>query len=108
MERITVACGDWTCRALVARTFSTRRRGLRPDASLGPIFIPGASVHGLGMRVPLSVVALDRALVVLEVRRLRPGRVMVVRGARWMLELPPGMTLPSGDRLSIVEGCLAV
>lgn len=47
-----------------------------------------SSVHGIGMREPLWAVGLDAEMTVIAVRRLDPGRIVWIRGARWILEMP--------------------
>ena len=80
----------------------SRGRGLigsRPS----PLLIPTDSVHGFHLATELAVVAIDRVGQVLAVRRLRPWRMIRVRRARWMLELPPRHPLPRvGDRLQLL------
>lgn len=84
----------------VARRFFERWRGLR-RSSESALVLPGSSVHGFGMKRPLTLVALDRDLTVLRTGRLEPNRVVWMRGARWIVELPDGTTPPSvGTRLT--------
>ncbi len=108
MDRVELICGNWSVQARVARSFLDRWRGLRPDGSAGPMIIPGASVHGRGMKIELWVMALDRGLVVLSVDRLRPGGLVRTGGAGYMLELLEYPAPGVGDRLSIVSGCLVI
>lgn len=79
---------------LVAETFWERLRGLiarPPDTAM---LVPGRSVHGFGMRRPCQVVAIDRDGVVVSSTILRPGTVVRVPAARWMLELPTSAPPP--------------
>lgn len=89
-------------RVQVASGLLGRGRGLigsRPT----PLLIPTGSVHGFHLATELAVVAIDRAGQVLAVRRLRPWRLIRVRKASWMLELPPRHPLPRvGDRLQLL------
>jgi hypothetical protein len=58
------------------------------------------SVHTMGMRFPIAVAFLDAGYRVLEVRRLRPGRVSVPRRrARHVLECRADEDIRVGDRL---------
>ncbi|HSJ33598.1 MAG TPA: hypothetical protein VLB85_00890 [Acidimicrobiia bacterium] len=85
----------------VASTGPGRLRGLIGHP-LFPLLLATSSVHGFHLSTELTVVALDRAGVVLTVRRLRPWRVIRVRGASWMLELPRRVPGPRvGDRLQL-------
>ncbi len=84
-----------------ATTFLARWRGLRGSGPSAAIVIPGSSVHGFGMDRPLQVVALTRDFVVMSSAVLRPNRLMWVRGARWMIELPADIEPPApGTRLA--------
>jgi hypothetical protein len=59
-----------------------------------------SSVHGFGMRSDLLVVGLDDRFTVISVLVLRPRRVIWLRGARWILEMPPKAAPPPvGSRL---------
>lgn len=84
-----------------ATTFRARWRGLRGSDPGDSIVIPGSSVHGFGMDRPLRVVALTRDFVVMRSAVLRPNRLMWVRGAKWMIELPQDTPAPApGTRLA--------
>lgn len=95
--------GRW--RVFVPQTRRERMRGLRDHPPPGPreamLFPRCRSVQTFGMRRPISVVFLDRALRVIEVRRVRPGRVIWARGrlARHVLECDVGSEIRSGDSL---------
>lgn len=66
------------------------RAGLPPGSGL--VLDPGNAIHTSFMRFPLDVVFLDRGGRVLRtIERMPPWRVSpIVRGARYVLELPPG------------------
>lgn len=90
-----------------AISFWSRWRGVR-GAPLGVgVLISGRSVHGVGLKQSLLVIALDRQDRVLLVGPLNPGRLVSCRGAAWMLELAiSSATLPIGTpllRLPIVR-----
>ncbi|MGF1666517.1 MAG: hypothetical protein ACFCVC_09630 [Acidimicrobiia bacterium] len=60
------------------------------------------SVHGLGLRQGLRLVALDADLVVLAVSVLEPARIVWFRRAVFVLEMPLDHPAPPpGVRLSI-------
>lgn len=92
--------GGWTSPpTLLAETRRDRRRGLRPAAPHG-IIIETRSVHGFGMCHDLTVLGLDGAGVIVDVRTLRPRRIVSMRDATWIVELPPGSPTPlAGVRL---------
>ena len=98
-----VVDGRTVARLTLADTFLTRLRGMLgrtrlPDALL---LIPGNSVHGIGMRVPLDVAVLDRDGWVLWTGVLRPWHATrTVRGGRKVLEAPIG----SFERWGLAEG----
>ena len=57
------------------------------------------SVHTVGMRVSIVVASLDGHLRVVEVRTLRPGRLLLPRpGVRHILECPAEADVRPGDR----------
>lgn len=87
----------------IAQTWTSRFRGLLGRRPLPPALLlrPESSVHGVGMREPLDVAALDRDGVALAVLVLRPGGMTRPRrGAVAMLEAPVG----SFARWELVEG----
>ena len=81
-------------------------RGLRGHPPPGPreamLFRRCRSVQTFGMRGPISVAFLDRAMRVIEVRRCRPGRIVRSRrpGARHALECGVRWEPRIGDRFS--------
>ena len=84
-----------------AEGFWARWRGLRGSSRDSAILLRGSSVHGFGMDRPLTAVALDRHLTVIRCTHLEPNRVVWVRGARWIIELPEAVTPPAvGTRLT--------
>lgn len=70
------------------------------------MLIPGRSVHGVGMREPLTVIGIDPGGRVVGIRRLQPGGVVFMLEARWMLEQSVEYPVP-GHRevLSMVIPC---
>lgn len=88
-----------------AHGFGTRligwlgRRQLDADAALW--LHPCRAVHSIGMRLPIDVVFLDAEGMVLRiVPSLPPGRLVWLRGARSVIELPAG----SARRRGLVPG----
>lgn len=88
--------GRSIARAGMAWSFRTRciglirRRALAADEGL--LLVPGGSIHTLGMRFPIDVVFLDRALRVIGLRpQVAPWRfALAPAGTRFALELPAG------------------
>ena len=78
----------------VAETFWERLRGLMGRSSESALLLRGGSVHSVGLRRGLTVIALDAEFRVLAIRPLPPGSMCAVRGARWMLEVPASAELP--------------
>ncbi|MFJ7900808.1 DUF192 domain-containing protein [Streptomyces sp. NPDC096198] len=77
----------------VARSARERRRGLlgREGVEGALLLSPASAVHTLGMRFAIDVAHLDRALRVLAVRTMRPGRIGLPRlRARHVLEAEAG------------------
>lgn len=85
----------------VVRRFPQRWRGLRGSPEGSSLALPVSSVHGFGMDRELVVVGLDADLRVVASTRLRPNRILWLRGARWIVELPADATPPPvGTRLT--------
>jgi hypothetical protein len=88
----------------IARTFKSRWRGLRPAPLEMGLWLVGNSVHGFGLKVALIACGLGVDGDVLSVRVLRPGRIVVCRGAHSVLELPMGRMPPPLGSLLTWEG----
>jgi uncharacterized protein len=78
-----------------------RRRGLLGRSPPAPrtalALLSCRSVHTIGMRFAIDVIALDAALRVRWVRTLRPGRVVLPRaGVRHLLESSVGCEMEPG------------
>ena len=102
---LTRSDGRLVCRARVARSFVARFRGLMLTGPLesgtGLLFPRTSSVHTHFMRYPIDVVFLDADGRVVSIRpALRPWRFASSRGARSVLELPPG----EAARVGLAEG----
>jgi uncharacterized membrane protein (UPF0127 family) len=92
----------------IAATRKQRRRGLlgrdRLDETTAMILAPCTAVHTAGMRFAIDVVFADRQGYAMKVvRDLRPWRIAMAAGARFVIEMPAGtlrwgQVLP-GDRL---------
>ncbi len=78
----------------IARRFWSRFVGLLSRRSLGEmqglLFVPGGSIHTLGMRFAIDVIFLDAQMTVVRVSaNVRPWRfALAPRGTRYVLELP--------------------
>jgi uncharacterized membrane protein (UPF0127 family) len=96
--------GGW--RVLVPETRRERMRGLRGQPPPGPreamLLHRCRSIHTFGMRQTISVAFLDRTMLVIEVRRCRPRRIVRARrpGARHALECAVRWEPRIGDRFS--------
>ena len=80
--------GSWGLPVRIALDRRSRIRGLRPEANAGGLVLRTRSVHGFGMRRSLGVLALDDQGRVHAATRLRPRRIVTIRAARWIVELP--------------------
>lgn len=97
-RRIGLAGTDWRYEPIVlATSFRDRLAGVRRhDAQTGMLFNTG-SVHGFGLHRPLRAVAMDAWGRVITVRLLRPGSVIRVAHAAWLLEIPEPADVPALD-----------
>lgn len=78
----------------VANSFRRRWKGLRPRSQGIGLILRGRLVHGLGMREPLAVLALDADGRVVGRATLRPRHFLRLPGAVWIVELPLHWPLP--------------
>lgn len=100
-------CADWASGPIVeARGFRGRLIGIKVVPADTGVLLRTRSVHTIGLRSTLGIVALSADRQVLAAASVPPRRVVIVRGAVEFLELPPGRRLPpEGARL---ESSLAV
>jgi hypothetical protein len=91
--------------AAIPRTHRERTRGLRGRDRLAPdeaLLIERCwSVHTFGMRVPITVVFLDRSWRVIRVVRASSGRLLFCWHARHVLESHIAADVRIGDVLSL-------
>ena len=81
---------------------AARRWGLLPAPGPLGLLLRARSIHSFGMRTPLGWVAFDGAGTVLAAGVLRPGRIVWVRRAAFILEQPAHLGLPlPGTRVSL-------
>jgi hypothetical protein len=90
--------GGWSSGPVaVAVTFRDRWRGLRPAPAGCGLLLRARSVHAFGMKTDLLVVGIDSHGIVTDTRTLRPGRIVMLPAARFILEL-------QGDRSPPMPG----
>jgi uncharacterized membrane protein (UPF0127 family) len=99
--------GGW--RVMIPETRRERMRGLRGHPPPGPkeamLFLRCRSVQTFGMNDAISVVFLDRCMRVIDVRRCRPGRMIIARRrARHILECDIRTAVRIGDRFRVLAG----
>ena len=105
MEHVWLSSPGWQMSGFLARTFLDRLLGLRRAPPGSALMMRARSVHGFGMRHSIPVVGLDAEMRVVSTRTLRPNRVVVVRSARILIELPSSQPLPRiGDRVEVTGG----
>ena len=101
-NRITVACPHGSIRASIARTFAARFSGLLTRKSLaddeGLLFVPGGSIHTLGMRFAIDIVFLSAQLDVLKVAACVPASrfVMAPPRTQFVLEVASRVAQTAG------------
>ncbi|MGW3496978.1 DUF192 domain-containing protein [Streptomyces sp. NPDC001020] len=95
----------------VALSARARRRGLLGRAGIeGALLLsPASAVHTLGMRFAIDVAYLDRAMRVMAVRTMLPGRIGLPRPrARHVLEAEAGAMerwgIQRGVRILVQDG----
>ena len=86
----------------LADSFGQRWKGLRPYPASG-LLMSGSSVHGRGLKVPVTAAGLSESGLVIGVETLSPGGRSTFGGTSWMLELPEGREPPeSGMTLEVL------
>lgn len=77
-----------------ASTYIERLQGLRAITSLPALLIDASSVHTFGMDEAIAVIGLDREMRVIATRIVAPNRVVWLRGASRILEIPDDISIP--------------
>ncbi|MFE0820539.1 DUF192 domain-containing protein [Streptomyces sp. NPDC058847] len=88
----------------IAGSYRARTRGLLGrDSLVGAMLLsPANNVHTFRMRMPIDVAYLDRRLVVIAVRTMRPGRLGLPRmRSRHVLEAEAGAMAGWGVRVGV-------
>jgi hypothetical protein len=104
MRKVALSTADWAATAHLARSFADRLLGMWRAPAGATVVLPVASVHSFGRRRALEVAGLDASMRVISVKTLRPNRIVVMSGARMVIEAPAGAPLPSvGDRVEMTD-----
>jgi hypothetical protein len=104
MQQVALSTADWAATGYFARTFADRLLGVWRVPEGSTVVLPVSSVHGFGRRRPLDVVGLDAARRVVAVKTLEPNRIIVMPGARIIIEAPQGEPLPAlGDHVEMTD-----
>lgn len=104
MRKVALSTADWAATAHLARTFTDRLLGMWGAPAGATVVLPVASVHSFGRRQALEVAGLDASMRVTSVKTLPPNRIIVMPGARMVIEAPAGAPLPSvGDRVEMTD-----
>lgn len=94
MDQVILESSEWSSGPVArAVSFRERWRGLK-EPKAEAVLIETRSVHGIGMNRPFRAVGLTPMLRVDSTRIVKPGRVVVFSGCRYVLELPAGATPP--------------
>lgn len=104
MRQIRLRAAGWdSVLAGYATSFMERLLGIRAK-DVEAVLLDTSSVHTIGMSGPIELVALDDELKVVETRTVGPNRVVWVRSARHILELPAGSMVPGiSQQLELVD-----
>ena len=87
-SRAELLAEGWRARPVKeAAGFWDRWRGLRPSSTEGGLILRTSSVHSFGMKADLWACGLA-GMTVVDVRTLKPNRVVWMRGVDAILELP--------------------
>jgi hypothetical protein len=104
MKKVVLSTTDWAATAHLALTFADRLLGVWGAPIGATVVLPVASVHSFGRRRALEVAGLDASMRVTSVKTLLPNRIIVLPGARMVIEAPAGAPLPSvGDRVEMTD-----
>jgi uncharacterized membrane protein (UPF0127 family) len=104
MKKVALSTADWEATAHLARTFADRLLGVWGAPTGATVVLPVGSVHSFGRRQPLEVAGLDASMRVTSVKTLPPNRLIIMPGARMVIEAPAGAPLPSvGDRVEMTD-----
>jgi hypothetical protein len=103
MRRLEVTGEGWRYTPVLwAESRYERWRGLRGRPDEAALLIATCSVHGLGLSRPFRAIGLTDGGLVQRIRTVDPGRVALLRGCRYILELPLDVTPPRvGTRLMV-------
>lgn len=95
MKYVGLRADSWSVDHLVlAESFFERLRGVTLSAARRGIVIQRSAVHTMGMSHAIETVAVDGEGRVVGVRTLNPNRFAWFRGAKYLVELPPGSPVP--------------
>jgi hypothetical protein len=104
MRRVALSTANWAATGYFAQTFAERLLGLWRVPEGSTVVLPVSSVHSFGRRRPLEVVGLDAEGRVVSAKTLEPNRIVVIPGARIIIESPGGGPLPAlGDRVELTD-----
>lgn len=84
--------------------FKDRFMGLR-TRGVDSVLIDRRSIHTFGLKEEIEIVAIARDMTVIESRSIAPNRVVTIRSAGSILELPGGSSVPPpGTVIEVLDG----
>ncbi len=90
------------CPVVVPMTFRQRLAGIKRAPPGHGVLLAASAVNSIGLKEPLTVVALDGHGRVLAVHLLAANTTWRHRGAEWIMELDTETPVPPGARVRIL------
>ena len=104
MDTVHLRTSSWRSGPVkTASTFYERWKGLRGAESGTSILIETSTVHSFGLSEPFTAVGISYDMRVIGSRTVGPRRVVLMRGAKWILEIPANAEVPADGVLVEVQ-----
>ncbi len=103
MERLRLSAEGWSHEPVLrARGFRDHLRGLRGRQPGSSMLLETSSVHSFGLKTPFRAIGVTDSHVVSRVTIVRPWRISMFPGCRYVVELPMAVPPPTvGARLEV-------
>jgi hypothetical protein len=105
IDLIAEVPGVFRCPIVVLVTSWQRLAGIKRAPPGHGVLLATTGIHSVGLKQPLTVLALDKKGAVLAVHQLAPTRTWRYPSATWILELPRKFSRPSeGAMVRLLAG----